>query len=346
MKKAKALILVLACMFSLVGCVKQTPGGNTEGNANTTDNQNIEPADDGEMKVAFIFGTLQLDFYAYMAAAAKYKAEQLGMTVDLYDGQGDLAQKDANFDQVMALGYDCIIIVGEEASITAVREANAMGIPVVCVDMMLDEGEYIAQIESDNTGMGETLGQLTVDYLIEKNGSASGKVFYLESPGSPIQGIRSAGYLSVLEQHSEIEVEQLVLESYLAEPTERQVNDLLIREPEGTIDVIMGCNAGGSLGGLAAVISAGRNEIAVIGIDDEDGQILALKDENNPYIATMAQSSINIGMEGVQAAYDYLTDGTVIGEKKLECTLVTKDNVEDYVSSVAELKQTLEAYLP
>ena len=66
-------------------------------------------------------------------------------------------------------------------------------------------------------------------------------------------------------------------------------DDLLISKTAGTVDYIFCTNSGSSLGVLSSVLSAGRNEIGIFGIDDEDGQISALQDPSNPYLATVGR---------------------------------------------------------
>ena len=347
MKRILSSLLILLTVFSLV--IGIAACGNTgPKDVSPKDNEDVGgdvSTGEKQHRVAFMLRTQQLDFYSFMAAAAKKRAEELGITLDVYDAQGELTQSDADFEQVISLGYDLIITDGEESLITSILEANKAEIPVINVDMLLDEAEFIARITSDNTGMGVRLGEFAIEHLEEKFGEPKGTVYYLVSPGSPIQSVRADGFLSVMENYPNIELKELILESYLPEPTQRQVDDLLIREKKGNIDMIMGANSGGSLGALASVTSAGRNEIAVIGIDDEEGQLMALQDSANPYLATMAQSSTAIGKISVDAANDYLVNGTITGDVQVPCEFVTKDTVMDYIKATDDEKKSLESYL-
>lgn len=348
MKKDILIILSLGILVTmiigLVGCSPTEPIDEPQPVIDDPPSEVSEP-DTDIPRVAFMFHTRGLDFYVYMAAAAQKAADDLGIIVDIYDAQGELTNMDANYDQVRALNYDLIITVGDESTVASVLEAQAAGIPFINVDMQLDQGEYVARISTDNFGMGASLGEYALEYLTEKFGEPKGQVIYTLSPGSPIQNFRVAGFLSVLEQYPNIEIEELILESFTAEPTQRQVEDLLTRKPLGTIDLIMSCNAGNSLGTLAAVETANRTEIAVVGIDNEEGQLEALENPNSPYKITVVQSPIDIGRLGVEAAYDYLVNGIEGGTVQLEGEVVTKDNVSEYIVKLKTQKTELEKYI-
>lgn len=82
---------------------------------------------------------------------------------------------------------------------------------------------------------------------------------------------------------------------------QKLTDNLLIANPEGTLDIIYGSNAGVHLEHLLLISSAGREDIALVGIDNEEGQLNALKD-GRYYKATVAQDSYSIGEEAMNAA--------------------------------------------
>lgn len=100
--------------------------------------------------------------------------------------------------------------------------------------------------------------------------------------------------------------------------------------------------AGVALGALASVSSAGREDIALVGIDNEEGQLNALKD-GRYYKATVAQDSYSIGEEAMNAALSAI-DGKKTGDVVVPGILVTADNVEEYLTDDQAKKDELEEY--
>lgn len=354
MKKALSLMFSLLFLFTMViaaaGCSNTPPGVDqataippaSGANAGSSGNA---AAENKPYRLAVIIDSQQLDFFAYLIAAANKRAQELGMQLDVFDGQGDFSKASDFFDQAVALGYDCILTTGDKSFIPAVLDANAAGVPVVNFDQKLPEGEFVARVSSDNYGMGVTLGEYAVEQLTKKYGEPKGVVMSLVNPNRATQVLRNDGFKSIINQYPNITYTEVLLESHLPEPTQRQVDDVLVRVQPGEVDLMFGANSGGALGGLASVVSAGRNEIAFIGIDDEEGQLMALQDPDNPYLVTMAQNPMLIGRTCVEVAYEYLTKGTIAGDVDVACTFVTKDTVDEYIESVRTEKDGLQTYM-
>lgn len=82
--------------------------------------------------------------------------------------------------------------------------------------------------------------------------------------------------------------------------------------------------------------------IALVGIDNEEGQLNALKD-GRYYKATVAQDSYSIGEEAMNAALSAI-DGKKTGDVVVPGILVTADNVEEYLTDDQAKKDELEEY--
>lgn len=89
---------------------------------------------------------------------------------------------------------------------------------------------------------------------------------------------RNEGFIEALKEYPDVTIKEETVEECTAEGGQKLTDNLLIANPEGTLDIIYGSNAGVALGALASVSSAGREDIALVGIDNEEGQLNALKD--------------------------------------------------------------------
>ena len=96
------------------------------------------------------------------------------------------------------------------------------------------------------------------------------------------------------------------------------------------------------MGALASVSSADRTDVSLLGIDNEGGQLNALKD-GRFYKATIAQDAYSIGEEAMKAALAAM-EGEKTGDVIVPGVLVTSENVEDYLADDQAKKDELEAY--
>ena len=127
------------------------------------------------------------------------------------------------------------------------------------------------------------------------------------------------------------------------EVCQKLMDNVLIAAPEGNIDMIFASNSSSALGTIAAVESAARKDVIVIGIDDEEGQLNELKKADSCYYATVAQDPIAIGKYCVEAAVKVM-NGEEVEDIAVPAKLLTKENIEEYIAENESAKAELDAY--
>ena len=307
-------------------------------------NTAVVHAEESAKKVAYISAANQFDFFVYIGAEIKKVGEENGVQVDMFDAALDVSKEADLMSQAILQKYDAIIVgpVDTQALIPSIKEANDAGIPVINYDSFIEGAEVYARVGSGNKEMGKTAGEYAADMLKEKYGEVNGNVIVLSYPALETMNQRNEGFIEALKEYPDVTIKEETVEECTAEGGQKLTDNLLIANPEGTLDIIYGSNAGVALGALASVSSAGREDIALVGIDNEEGQLNALKD-GRYYKATVAQDSYSIGEEAMNAALSAI-EGKKTGDVVVPGILVTADNVEDYLTDDQAKKDELEEY--
>lgn len=343
MKKAAAVFLSLAMVMGMAGCSMEKETTEPEKETTEPEKETAEK-DDGEKRVAFISPANQFDFFVYIGAEIKKIGEEQGIQVDMFDAALDVNKEADLMSQAVLQKYDAIIAgpVDTEALVPSIKEANEAGIPVINYDSFVDGAEVYARVGSGNKEMGAMAGEYAVKMLKEKNGEAKGNVIVLSYPALETMNQRNAGFIEVMEEYPDIVVKEETVEECTAEGGQKLTDNLLISNPEGSLDIIYGSNAGVALGALASVSSANRKDVALVGIDNEEGQLNALKD-GDFYKATIAQDSYSIGENAMNAAIAAI-NGEKTGDVVVPGILVTAENVDEYLADDQAKKDELESY--
>ena len=307
-------------------------------------NSAVVHAEESAKKVAYISAANQFDFFVYIGAEIKKVGEENGVQVDMFDAALDVSKEADLMSQAILQKYDAIIVgpVDTQALIPSIKEANDAGIPVINYDSFIEGAEVYARVGSGNKDMGKTAGEYAADMLKEKYGEVNGNVIVLSYPALETMNQRNEGFIEALKEYPDVTIKEETVEECTAEGGQKLTDNLLIANPEGTLDIIYGSNAGVALGALASVSSAGREDIALVGIDNEEGQLNALKD-GRYYKATVAQDSYSIGEEAMNAALSAI-EGKKTGDVVVPGILVTADNVEEYLTDDQAKKDELEEY--
>ena len=296
-------------------------------------------------KIAFISASNQFDFFVYMGAKVKQICEERGIEVDMLDANTNVTTESDLMAQAVITGYDAIIMgpVDSQALVPAVEEAIEAGIPVINYDSFMEGVDVHARVGSDNQNLGRIAGDYAVEFLEEKYGEVKGNIIVLTYPALETMNSRTAGFLSAFEEYPDVTIQEEELRQCDAETGQTMTDNLLIANPSGSVDIIFGANAGVIIGANAAVEAAGRDDVALIGIDSEQGELEAIA-SGGVFKATVAQDNIAIGEASIEAAISAL-QGEKTGDVVIPGILITADNVEEYMENDAAVKEELAPYL-
>lgn len=357
MKVLTALIIGTMLAGTVAGCSNgesdSEAGGSSKKTTDTSnakeiteessDNEEIDASDLEGKRVAFISAANQFDFFVYMGAKVKQICEEYDIEVDTFDAKADVTKETDLMSQAILQKYDAIIMgpVDTKALVTSVEDANAAGIPVINYDSFMDADVY-ARIGSSNSELGKQAGEYAVEHLKEKNGEAKGNIVILSFPALETMNSRISGFKEVLADYPDITVSEEAVKQCDAENGQTMTENLLTANQKGKLDIVFGANAGVAIGANAAVSSAGRTDVGVIGIDDEKGELDAIA-EGETFLATVAQDGITIGDQSIKAAIKAMK-GEKAGDIIVPGILITKDTVKDYLTKDNSRKEELKEY--
>lgn len=251
------------------------------------------------------------------------------MEVTVTDGQGDATTQADQVTDMIAQGIDVLILSPQDAAALAgvADQATAEGIDVIAADRQVDT-TVATYIGSDNVEAGVVSGEAVVEAL-----GGEGAVIELSgSLGASPTIARADGFRQGLEG-SNIEIIATQTANYDRAEGLEVMEDLLQRFGEGQIQGVYTHNDQMAFGAVEAIAEAGReDEIQVFGIDGEE-EALALV-ESGEMAATVGYPLV-VKESTIAAAK--LCAGEEIDERiVLDSTLITTDNVEDYVGQAPQ----------
>jgi ribose transport system substrate-binding protein len=321
MKKLLVLLLVGVLALGSVGCSGQETAADSAS----------APAE----KETFLIGMSQCNLgepwrvamnNQIKAAADKYEEFEVVFS----DAAQDNSKQIADVENFIVQQVDLIIISPNEAKpLTAVvKKAYDANIPVIVLDRSVEGEDFTQFIGGDNKIIGEQAGKYVAEMLKE----TGGKIVEIKGlEGSTPQKDRHDGFMSVIEQHDNIEVVVSQSCDWLRDKAITVMEAAL--QSQDQIDVVYGHNDPAAVGAFIAAKNANREkEIAFIGIDalpTPDGGIQSVI--NGELTATYVYPTG--GAEAIESAYKLLVKGETLEKKITLGTIeITKDNAEEMLA--------------
>jgi len=306
MKKARMLLLVALILIMNVGVVSAAD----------------EPV------YGLFMSHMTNAFTMEMSTAVQTKADELGVKLTVYDGGKDPAKQINQMETAISQGIAAIIVepASVDGIIPAVKEARDAGIPVVILNQKITDQSIASTFVGVSNVDG---GKMEMSAAVADMGG-EGKVALLLGPmGSDAQIGRSEGYQAIIdESKGKVEVVYELTANWTTDEALAVVETWLSSGKE--IDTIVAQNDGMAMGALKAVEDAKmEDKILVYGLDATDEALAAVKDGRLK--ATVSQSTTLQGLKAMEAAVDLVNGKEVAPEILVEFTLITKDNVDEFL---------------
>lgn len=276
-----------------------------------------------EKLMVVITPSLDNPFFGQEAIAAEERARALGYDVLKYSHGDDAFRQSELIDTAIARNASAIILdnAGADASVAAVQKAEAAGIPAFLIDREISSrGIATVQIVSNNY-QGATLGARSFARAMGEEGT------YVELVGRESDTnamIRSRGYHDVLDLYPGLTMVARQSANWSQSEAFSKMQSILQANPE--IKGVIAGNDTMAMGAIAALESAGRSDVIVVGFDgsnDMRDAILAGRAH-----ATVLQPAHRQAQYAVELADRFITNGeTGVPEKLLmDCILIDAEN--------------------
>jgi ribose transport system substrate-binding protein len=261
-------------------------------------------------------------FYQDLKRGLVEAADSLGVDLHIVAGEWDLARQTAQVQGFITRRMDAIVIapVNSSGIVSAVREANAAGIPVFTADIAAGGGDVVSHIASDNRQGGHLLGE----YLAARLGG-EGLIAILDQPTVSSVQDRVAGFRDAIDAYPGITITAApAVERGLRDVAKQKTDNLL--SGGRPLDAIFGSNDDCALGALAAVQAAGRSDIVIVGYDATPEARTAIE-RGTALAADAVQDPVIIGRRAIETVASYLAGERVPVRVAVPVSILTRDSV-------------------
>lgn len=282
--------------------------------------------DDGEPpRVGLVTINLQALFFNQINSGAEAVAEAADVELQIVNGDDDSVTQANAVADLVADGYDAIIIdaIDTEGIRPALRDADEAGVPVVAVDAIIADEEAVStQVGVANEEGGAELGE----HLAELSGG-EGEVHIVSALNSTIQLQRQDGFEEAVEAAG-MEIGDVVDGQNVQEEAQSAAENLLTANPEAEYLYATGEPA---LIGLAAAVRGQdmADQVDVVGWDLSDSAVDGLRE--GWITGVVQQNTFAFGHESMAAAIDLACGREAPEDVPVPVEIVTPDNVEDYL---------------
>ncbi len=276
--------------------------------------------------IVIITPSMDNPFFGQEAAGAEARAKALGYETLKFSHDDDAYKQSQLIDTAIARNAAAIILdnAGADASAAAIGKAKAAGVPVFLIDREINvRGLATAQIVSNNF-QGAALG---AEAFVQAMGEKGAYVELVGKESDTNAAIRSRGFHEVIDQYPDLKMIGRQSANWSQSEAFSKTQSILQAHPD--VKGIIAGNDTMAMGAVAALESAGRGDVVVVGFDgsnDARDAILAGKLK-----ATVLQPAFRQAQYAVELADRYLKTGkTGQPEKQLmDCFLVTSANARD-----------------
>lgn len=227
-------------------------------------------------------------------------------------------------------GYDLIACLPGDGTLqTAImEEIYDAGIPTVIIDRNIESDKYTTFVAEDNYSCGVLGATFIGEYFA---GRENIKLVNLRSyTGTPIDLARYQGFIDTISKYENIEIIGEGDGEFNSTAGFNSMSDLLAAKEH--IDVVFTQDDEATTGAMTAIEQQSRTDIELI-VSGGGGTVTGMNDILNDDTIHKATASYfpRIGAQAVEVIREYLLNGKIEKDNVRESTLITKDNVADFM---------------
>jgi len=311
---------VISCLSIVV-----TLGAN--GCGGDSGNESGTPRSAAGVKIGAVLPTFSHPFFLAQKKGMEDKARELGLEIDVRDGQDDDAKQIGQVETLINLGCRALILCprDEDALVPAVEAANRAKIPIIALNRRINGGDVLCYVGADDSEGGVLQGEELVKLL----GPKGGKIIYLEgTEGSSPQRKRSQGLLAVIEKHPEITIADRRFAGFQEDKAKSVMTDLVRRFRPGDVQAVVAQSDEMALPAAEVAKAEGWKDVAVLGFDGSKTAFDAVRDGRLQ--STILQDPKEQGAKAVEILATALKGEKVPPENITPLRLITKGDVDKH----------------
>ncbi len=273
-----------------------------------------------ETKIGMVISTLNNPFFVTLKEGAEAAAKELGYELIILDSQNDSAKERANVDDLVQKGVSVLLInpVDSDAAAVSVNAAIAKKIKVISVDRGVNGADVDSHIASDNVAGGKMAAEFILEALADKDVI---KVVELQGiPGTSAARDRGEGFNSVMKNEPKVQIVASQAGDFDRQKGLDVMSNIIQANPD--FDAVFAHNDEMALGAIAALKSAGKTNVLVVGFDAIDDAVKSV--ESGEMATTVAQQPDLMGKLAVENAVKLIKGESVEKFVPVELKLVVK----------------------
>lgn len=336
-KKWISLVVVSAmCFGMLAGCGNSSkPAEESAPAEENAPAQESEPAaadEEEPLKVAYSVQSLDNEYFVTISNGVKEYAESLGMSVEITNGNQDVAEQIKQIENFIQKEMDIIIIspVSDTGLEDAVKKATDAGITVIAANQNFEGSQAFVTIPEYD--LGKALGDACGQYISDTFGDEAVDVLVLDYPDIEAIVPRGDGMRDgVMEYAPNANIVQSISANTVEKGT-AAMETAIQKFPN--IQVVIGCNDAAALGAYSVVEAqhlADDNEKFYIGGMDGTDQALELIKSGSAYKATIDINASGTGKILVDTALKVRESGPIADPVSIPLNVVTSSNVDEFM---------------
>ena len=278
-------------------------------------------------RIGAVLPTFSHPFFLAQKRGLEEKAKEIGVEIDVRDGQDDDVKQISQVETLINLGCKAIILCprDEDALVPAVEAANRAGIPIIALNRRINGGNVLSYVGADDAEGGVLQGEALVDSL----GPKGGKIIYLEgTEGSSPQRKRREGLEAILHKHPEIIIADRRFAAFQEDKAKGIMTDLVRRFTPGEIRAVVAQSDEMAIPAAEVVQAEGWKETLVFGFDGSRAAFDAIR--NGGLKATILQDPLEQGKKAVETMASHLQGKHLDPEVITPLRLITRSNVDQF----------------
>lgn len=321
MKKLFTFVMFVL-LFALVACNSDSGEPAKEASA--------DGAADNDITIGMTVTNQEALFFTEMVKGAKAKAEELGVTLHVFNANNNQVDLNNAIENYLSEGVDAMIInaIDPGALTPVVEKVAEAGLPIISVDSVIDHEAVDVQIGVGNSEESVKLGEYFNEYLAENWSGEEVEIGVVGAMSSPIQIERQDSFLETVEG-DQVTVLDIVDGENVQEKALSASENLFIANPSMKAVFLTGEPA--YIGAVSAVNSQKKKDDIKLFGWDLSPQVINGIDEGFVE-AVIQQHPDQYGAEAVASAVKLLKGEEVESLLEVPATIVTKENVDEFRS--------------
>ena len=341
--KLTALALAGVMVLGMTACgAKTDPATSTDNNDTSAKTE----SKNSDISVGIVVKTASNAHFQDIAYGAMLAGKDLGITVkvDNTATESDVDGQITKCENMISSGVDALILTPNDSSgvAQAVNAAHDAGIPFVTVDTTIvnDWGDDVSEYMPNYIGVDhEQMAYELACQVFDQLGKKGNVVVLRGNDAASSSQERTAGFERAIKEYENITELDSQSANYDQDTALSTMSDIIQAHPD--INAVLCCNDLMAVGAVSALeennVKVGTDGVLVAGID---GNLVALESiKAGKMYASAYDWSILQGYYAVQQAYDLILGKEVPATTNTPDTIITSENVADYLPHGQELSQ-------